>query len=349
MKIHNLVHPIYDETFPSWMTRCALNPKILAISERAIVFWGACDLRNQFSDPLRLGMEFDFHQSQGIIIANDLGVDTKSLLSFFGASSDFLLAPEIRTAYCHLCIHSDVVSKRFPSWRKSWCYFTNPYCAEHKCLLSHIDSCPAVEKQWQAFVRGNLGDYVPGRPRRRLNRLPANFSRSWLTLRVQTWIQRLHRHNLCALPGTNILVDARELIQAVNLVLRMLLVPRTDRTPPGEGRIYFNSQPSRIVHKILNLDQRLECGAPNSVPYECMSALLLLGLIFKVFTKSEISLLNKLIVQSEFGFPSNLIDLGSTCKSHVSFSENERLNNLFTFSDEIMEFLGGFLQGLLTP
>ncbi|HHM4860540.1 TPA: hypothetical protein ACRNCN_002790 [Pseudomonas aeruginosa] len=348
MKFSGLLRPIYDETFPSWVTRCALNPRIFPVSENDIHYWSACDFRKNFISSDILGMEFDFCDSQGIEVASKLGLSLPLVREVFKPSSALILSREYRSAYCHLCIQSDVKSKRYPSWRKSWCYVDYPYCLEHGCLLCFVDGCDLTNKQWVAFSRGDLGDYMPGR-RRGYSRRPGlipNASRAWLTIRVQAWIENIRRAEQVTLPGTKLSTDSKTLLVVVNLVLRMLLVPRTDRTPVGIGKSIFSNMQPVIIHKVLDFKQRLEFGAANSVPYERMSALLLLGLIFRVFTDKERSCLEDLICESGLAGTPDLKWLGECCSNHISIAEQDLLQEVFSFPDEIMIFLGEFIEGL---
>lgn len=347
MAFHNLIRPTYDETFSSWVTRCAINPKISKISERTVCDWNSLDISKHLWGRDALGLEFDFHQSAGLIIANRLGLDEKFLTRVFSPHSQLLLSRNYRTAYCHRCIEADVAAKRYPSWRKSWCYVLHTYCLEHRCLLSHMENCETISKQWWAFIKGDLGDYLPGRSRNRLHGLPSTRSRAWLTLRIQSWIAKLQRSTRTVLPGTSTAVNSEDLTRVVYQVICMLLAPRTDRDNPGLARTFFTVKPAVIVHKFLDLQARLDYGARNSVPYERMSALLLLGLVFKVFTRAEIAMLKRLVSEADFELPGSMYELGALTAIPVAHHEYDELRIRFSCPYEITTFLGDFLDGLL--
>ncbi|WP_160105596.1 hypothetical protein [Pseudomonas izuensis] len=351
MKFSNLLHPIFDETFPSWLTRCALNPKISGISERDIIEWKyEDDQKRRFLAP-GLSMEFDFHESRGLALARELHLDVCIIEKIFRPTSTLLLSPNYRTAYCHLCIQSDVLQKRFPSWRKSWCYVTQPYCPIHWCLLSFIDGYPILDKQWNAYVRGNLGDYYQGRKgssytRRHMHGLPPNNIRAWLTLRVQMWINKIDRTRFCVLPGTDVLVDSIQLTSAVNFILRLFLVPRTDRNSSGVAKELLTAANPLIVHKVLDFKDRLDYGASNSVPYERMCALLLLGKIFNIFSPKEHSMFKKIVLDSEFDFPDSKT-LGELSAGHVHAVEYSTLERQLGSLDVVSDYLSDFIEGVL--
>jgi len=347
MIFSNLLRPVHDETFCSWVTRCALNHRVEIITESDLIDWDSCTSRKQLFCPDNLGMEFDFSDSQGGRIASLMRLNIVSTHNIFRPASDLLLAINYRTAFCHRCIESDVTLKRYPSWRKSWCYVTHPYCSEHRCLLSHIRDCAAIHKQWWAFTKGDLGDYLPGRNCHRSHGLPSNRSRAWLTLRVQSWIESLQRSSRTVLPSTSNHVKTEDLIRVIEQVIRLLLAPRTDRDNPGLARTFFTIKPAVIVHKFLDLQARLEYGAPNSLPYERMSALLLLGLIFKLFTRAEISLLKRLVSAADFELPGSMYELGALTAIPVAHHEYDELRIRFSCPYEITAYLGGFLHGLL--
>lgn len=347
MKFSNLLHPIYDETFPSWLTRCALNPKISGITERDIADWYSLDFQKRIFLSNALGMEFDFNESRGLELASELQLDIYVTRKLFKPLPTPLLTPQHRVAYCHLCIRSDVSQKRYPSWRKSWCYVTHPYCSVHRCLLSYIDRCEIIDKQWGAYVSNAIGDYVPGRLKSCYKRKPGIFprdSRAWLTLRVQKWIEMLHKRNSCALPGTNIVVETSKIITAVDLIIRIFLIPRTRRYSSGVASLLSDAY-TTIVHHKNHLSERIEYGAPNSVPYERMCALLLLGVIFKIFSQKELSLLHRLVSLSEFNIPDFRV-LGKLITGCVDIHENEMLVSLLNNLGEISLFLREFIEGV---
>lgn len=350
MKFPGLIRPLYDETYHSWLFRCAIQPSVCLISEREIYTWVAEDFRNSIHQYSSLGVEFDFNESPGTEIASRLGFNKKYLITFFGHRSNFLLSPSYRVAYCHLCIASDVRGKKFPAWRKSWCYITDTYCVRHHCLLSHIDEFKTVDKQWGAFVTGNVGDYIQGRRSsyyRHQHGLAPSKARAWLTLRVQKWVHNLYLESRSILFGKKNSVTHNSMINAVYFMLRMLLSPKTDRAPAGVARDIFTNVCPVTVHKPLLLPERLRYGAVHSVPYERMCAMLLIGVIFRVFTNAELILLNNTLEKDDFSIPNVTRDLGVLCAAHVNPDEHKDLKKLIRAMGGASCFHRDFLNGLI--
>lgn len=351
MKFSGLLRPIHDETLPSWLTRCALNPKVLGVSERDINEWESLDNRKRLFSFTGLGMEFDFDDSRGLELVRELKLDICIIKKIFRPTSTLLLSPKYRAAYCHLCIKSDVQQKRFPSWRKSWCYVTQSYCPIHWCLLSYLDGYPILDKQWNAYVRGDLGDYYQGRKgssytRRHMHGLTPDNIRAWLTLRVQMWINKINCSKFCVLPGTDVPVDCTKLTSAVNFILRLFLVPRTDRNRSGVAKQLLTASNPLIVHKVLDLNERLDYGASNSVPYERMCALLLLGKIFNIFSPKEYLMFEQMVLNSEFDFPDSKT-LGELSADHVHAVEYSTLERQLGSLDIVSDYLSDFIEGVL--
>lgn len=352
MIFKNLLRPISDETYSSWVTRCALNPRIRSISEQNIFFLGSFDyeVKGGIIKLHPLGAEFDFSKSGEMQLANKMKLDVRVLENYFKPSSAILLSQEYRFAYCHLCIQTDVAFKRYPSWRKSWCYVTHPYCSIHRCLLSYINKSNPLKKQWDAYANGASGDYIEGRTRgypRRSHGIPPGDVRAWLTLRVQLWIERLNNSARYGLPGTDMMIDSSKLRYAVDLILRLFLVPRTPRTEPGIARRLFTLADSCIVHRVIGFNERFEYSAANSVPYERMSALLLLGLVFGIFSPKETAMFNELVTKSDFRLP-DLRELGTRAASHVYGDEYFALVKHFHDDDELIIYSREFLEGIFS-
>lgn len=350
MNLSGLLRPVYDETFCSWVTRCALSPNVKLISESNIEEWSSPDHRQYFNPDWLLGREFELYESQAVELARLLKLDIDEIAHFFRPRSEFLLAPASRVAYCHLCIQSDVAFKRYPSWRKSWCYSTNAYCFQHRCLLSFLGDTLVADKQWKAFCKGDAGDYLPGKrgfAHRRSHGIPANNSRAWLTLRVQSWVDKLHRTSCVILPSSSIVALSSKVRDTVALVLNLLLSPRTDRNIAGGARDQFTAARPVIVHKLMSLKERLQYGARNSVPYERMSALFFIGLIFNVYSPKEEVLLRNLVEEAEFEMPDDLKTIGLICGHHVDALELDTLRQLVAENDKDKILSNAFLKGLL--
>lgn len=350
MNLLGLLHPIYDETIISWLLRCALNPRTVSVTELDIQEWTARQIQKQISGKSTPGLEFDFDipELAGHLIR--LGFNLDRIRLAFKPESPMLLSPSHRLAYCHLCIQEDVASKRFISWRRSWCYVAHPYCATHASLLSFISNGDAGDKHWQAFVNGNSGDYVPGRCsfyHRRVHGLPADKTRALLTLRVQKWLKGVYGTPPHVFPVSNMAVAGIEARQSIELVLRLLLAPRTDRHRPGAAIDAFTAARAVIVHKSMNLRERLEYGAAHSVPYERMSALLLLGIALGIFSAKEKSLLGGLVQKADFLLP-DPYTLGVMAVEHVGSNESDDLAEMFRSRAMHAVFGCDFVRGMLS-
>ena len=348
----SLLTPVFDESFPSWILRCALSPSPAPVTEYDFYEWEAVAVNKSLLDHDLLGMEFDFFDSYGASVGASFGLDTEALNDLFGPSTELLLAPSHRFAYCHLCILNDVKLKRFPAWRKSWCYSHHAYCQKHMCALSYNNNTVAATKQWDAFTEGDLRDFLPGRRRsyiKRSYRINANYSRYWLTIKVQYWIDQLSYLDNCFLPGTQMLVESKELLRVVGLIFKVLLMPRTFICSAGWAREICTNIPSVLLKNSLGLKDRLEYGVAHAVPYERMSGLLFLGRIFKLYNKAELCCWDKLYTEDDIELPRNdLKNIGINCKSAFLNTEQTELRNMLVTSSEIHEFLSEFFHGFLS-
>lgn len=145
---------------------------------------------------------------------------------------------------------------------------------------------------------------------KRKHGIPPDNRRAWLTLRVQHWIYRIIREkrNSRALRDQDSYAESK--LQAVSLILKILLMPRTERHNPGLAKGHLTSSYAPIVHKRMTLNERLAYGAAHCLPYERMTALLFIGLIFEFFSTREKLLLCKMVEDEEFDMPRDLFEMG---------------------------------------
>lgn len=325
-----LLRPVYDETFSSWLTRCALHRRISSITEADIEDRYSYITHQGIFKTSSLGLEFDFNDDITKSLLSNLNIDLGLAKSHFQAKTSLLLHPAFRFAYCHQCARTDVQAKRFISWRKSWCYVGYVYCDTHKCLLSYIKNGDEVLKQWHAFAEGELGEYTQGRVasyHRRNHGIPPSRARGWLTLKVQKWINRLYTSPLCLASQTRGNLNASDILKAVHLTLSLLLTPRTESRVPGAALSIFTAAIPVIVHKDLDLQERLDHGAAHSVPYERMCALLLLGIALNIFNSHELALLSNIVSDAEFSMPDS-IGVAALAAEHVHISEYEEFESM---------------------
>lgn len=295
-------------------------------------------------------MEFDFEVPYAKEFLASTGMSRKRIRQLFSPSEDLLLSPGYRTAFCHECVLADVQQKRFPSWRKSWCYVARPYCEEHKCLLRFMHGHKGSDKQWNAFTKLDLGEFMPGRlagKPRTGHGVPPSPARTHLTLRMQAWVQRVYSSAACVPRRGDHPIDNHLMRTAIDLMLRLTLTHRTRRVPAGMAKTGFSSFYPPIDNQGLDLPSRLENGSPNSVPYERMCALWLLGKVFKVFTAPESALLHRMVSEADFFFPTGLGELGERCRSGLIEDEGEVFADLVSRLNVEQVFDRDFLEGLL--
>lgn len=342
--------PINDETFSSWATRCSLDTRSFSIIDSDIVDWERSSAYDNASKTHSSGMEFDFESPYLTDFLSSAGLSTCRIRDLFSPSDDLLLSPAYRTAFCHGCIYSDVVQNRFPSWRKSWCYIARPYCPEHHCLLRFMNGHRGCDKQWDAFTNRDLGEFMPGRLRRRSKAdhgVAESAIRARLTLRVQIWVQKVYGSAAdisCRGVGP---IDNQLMRTAIELMLKLTLIHRTRRGHAGIAKVAFSSFYPPLDHEDRDLPARLNNGAPNSVPYERMCALWLLGQIFKVFTAAEAALLHGMVHDAEFVLPATQSELGEMCASSLVEGESDVLSELISGLNVGHIFDPAFLEGLV--
>lgn len=350
MTKYPLLEPVHDETFSSWATRCSLDPHVFLISDSDVVRWERSVAYELASNPYCLGMEFDFEGPYAKSLLGEAGLSQELCRKLFAPSDEPLLSPAYRTAFCPECILFDVVNKRFPSWRKSWCYITRPYCTKHGCLLRFMDGYRGSDKQWIAFTKLDLGEYMPGRMSgwsRAGHGVSPSVARNQLTLRVQTWVEGIYSSASRTPRFTGQLVDNNLMRTAIDLMLRLSLVHRTKRTQAGTAKIAFSCFSPPIDHTGFELHHRLRNGSPRSVPYERMCVLWLIGKVFRVYTASESILLHRMVHEAEFSLPATLGELGEIYGSGLLDGEAKILAELFTRLNVAQVLDGEFLEGLI--
>lgn len=342
--------PVHDETFSSWATRCSLDQRSFSITDSDIADWERSVAYNIASKTNSLGMEFDFDALYVKDFLASTGLSNKHIRKLFAPTNDPLLSPAYRTAFCHKCILSDVVQKRFPSWRKAWCYIARPYCQKHRCLLRYMHHHRGCDKQWDAFTKLDLGEFMPGRfigRNRSDHGVPECAARAHLTLRIQAWVQKVYSSAAYAPCCGDYPIENHLMRRAIDLMLGLTLTHRTRRANAGAARIAFSSFYPPTDHEGLDLLGRLRNGSPNSVPYERMCALWLLGKIFKVFTVAESALLHQMLHEAEFFFPLTLGELGEMCGSSLVENERESLAEIISKLDLGQVLDPSFLEGLI--
>ncbi|EPB8978518.1 hypothetical protein [Pseudomonas aeruginosa] len=293
----------YDESLPSWVLRCALSTNC------SIICYADAE---RFENVIRGG--------EGWLEAflDDLaggGVRRETLQAFFSSDSELDSLVVVSTAYCASCLFQDVRQIGSPYWRRSWDFFGCAYCAEHRVPLIAFNARPGVFSAWHSFYEAceYFDQKVKLDPVGK-QRVPTSI-RDYLAYRVQIWVK--HR-----MSGAS--------AKLIRLLLMSFLSVRTDSRAGGYGRFLFSpSRQQSIVHKKLNFQECLEMGAAAAPPWARSSALLLLGVVFGLFSQRELHELKMYALNQGYLFPENLQQLGASILIFVNRDEVEE------FSDQL--------------
>lgn len=210
-----------------------------------------------------------------------------------------------------------------------------------------MNGCSVTDKQWSAFTKLDLGEYMPGRLSGRSKTdhgVPQSAVRAQLTIRIQNWIQKMYSSTSYS---ANRPMDNALIRTGINLMLMICLAQRTRRTQAGAAKTAFSCFSPPIDHDDSDLHRRLKRGYLDSVPYERMCALWLIGAALQVYTASEFSLLTRLVQEAEFSFPPTLGELGERCGSILAEGEGKVLADLILSLNVSRVFAPSFLEGLL--
>ncbi|WP_146218562.1 hypothetical protein [Pseudomonas sp. RW409] len=259
----------YDECLMSWLVR-----SFSGIGESSILQY-----ISSLADP-----DFDLENEKVLDFLSGLGVGGRVARDCFGARTAWLLPWEERTAYCFRCLQEDISSGSSPYWRKSWCYLHNPICVKHRELLEIADPISnELQKSWTVFIQKCSEKYG----------LVPDFEISWahpnrfgkklmLALRVQDFLTRAHKADYIRLRGHDVVVSGAAVLAVARLLFESFLFPRL-RPPCGDGIATGGRAGFPRTAGIISIEQARQRGCSDSNVHSRMTALILIGCVFKLF------------------------------------------------------------------
>ncbi|WP_440466131.1 hypothetical protein ACKI1H_20570 [Pseudomonas sp. YH-1] len=267
MKIFSLPAVKYDECLMSWLARyCS-----------AIGQSGVLQHISSLADP-----DFDLANVEILDILSSLGVGEKVARDCFSARTTWLLPWAERTAYCYPCLQEDVSSGESPYWRKSWCYLHSPICVKHRLFLSVADPLRInLHKSWGVFIQECNEKYnsIPNGKISRVRRISLDRD-IMLALRVQDFLTRAHKADYIRLRGC--VVSGADVLAVTRLLFESFLFPRL-RPPCGDGIAREQQAGFQRIAGVTSIEQARKLGLSDSHVYSRVTALILIGCVFKLF------------------------------------------------------------------
>lgn len=349
MKPKGWPRPLHDETFTSWLFRSAHNKHCKTFNcEEGERYYNATTCLYELES--KSDSDFDFNSTAFADFCLDHGLPNKLIRAYFRPESPFLCLPNYRFSFCPMCIREDIKIHGLPAWRKSWCYITQPICVNHKCLLTIADEFSSFYKPWDAFVTGL--------PRSDPQHELLMHSRRWggmssklldvnIAIKIQSWLVRLEREKWCLLPGEEEPMLSSELSHAAGVLIKIFLSSRTHFRGPGAARGLFNNGPECIVAERFSYRESMEFGSGSASPYHRMIAILMVGYVFRLFSKKDLYKLIHAAQTSGFPWLKSVEALG--LHSPWFHSKDEYLDLISDFScftDNVRERLSPFLTGV---
>ncbi|WP_146036007.1 TniQ family protein [Pseudomonas sp. LFM046] len=273
MKIFGLPIVRYDECLASWLVRSAS-----VIGEEDVLRFS-----QSLEDP-----DFDLNNEMVIDFLSRVGVDPESARRCFGAQTNWLFPWENRAAYCLLCMQEDVASGRSPYWRKSWCYLHCPICVKHRTLLVLADpNSIGLQKSWIVFVE-ECNDKYDRKTRNEVQwRQPGAPTKAViLALRVQGFLTAVHKAGFIKIRGMDRPVRGADILAVARLLLENFLFPRL-RPPCGDGVARAMQSGFPRISGIRSIEHAKLLGCSDCNVYSRMTALILVGCVFKLFPASR--------------------------------------------------------------
>jgi len=349
MKVKGWPRAINDETFTSWLFRSAQNINVRTFSlEMGEGYYLAIFSKNRFESDF--DSDFDFESGAfGELCANRC-LPEAMLSAFFKPRSAHLCMPAFRFSFCAKCIREDIRVYGLPAWRKSWCYVTNVICVQHRSLLEITSEIPSFYKPWDAFATEAPycdPQHIYMKHSRRWGGISSKLLDLNIVIKVQNWLSELEREKYCLLPGDTSAVLTKDLNRAVGLLIKIFLSSRTRFRGPGAARCLFNEGNESIVTENLSYRESMEFGSGSASPYHRMIAILMVGYVFRLFTKEEILKIRRAAKFSGYSWPKSVEALGFY--SPFFHSEDEYLDLISDFSfatDCVHERLAPFLIGV---
>lgn len=316
--------PIEDETFMSWVFRCALNPQCRPLSEsKGERYYQMCGITGD--------ADFDFRSSAFFELESSLHWPIGIESSHFNPATSLLLSPQQRFAFCLHCLRSDVAMHGYPVWRKSWCYVCAPFCCRHEQLLLLNDRYLGFDKPWQAFAFHHQESRL--RPEADLSswRGMSNLKLlARLGSRTQLWVNTLKSCDTYKFPGCDEVVETESLIRTVHNLMRIFLAAKSTFRPSGPARFCFSNSRQDIVHGEIDYSTAMEVGAVSASPYQRMIALIWVGWVFELFQREEIGCLAQAAKVSGYQWYRNIEELGYYCPPCATKSEYDNMGKLFS-------------------
>lgn len=347
MKLKGWPRPLCDETFTSWIFRSAHNKhcKNFNCDEGEAYYKATTRLYELESDS-----DFDFNSAAFVDLCSDHGLPQSLMRAYFRPESRFLCLPYYRFSFCPKCIREDITFHGLPAWRKSWCYITSPICVKHKAILTITDEIPSFYKPWDAFA-SEPPDSDPQHEllmhSRRWGGISSKVLDVSIAIKIQKWLERLEREKWCLLPGANKPVSSIQVSHVAGVLIKIFLSSRTRFRGPGAARWLFNEGPEYIVSENFNYRESMEFGSGSASPYHRMIAILMVGYVFRLFSKND---LHKLIFAAESsGFPWLKSVEGLGLHSPWFHSEDEYLElvaDFYCLDDSVQGRLSHFLTGV---
>lgn len=333
MKISGLPTIKYDECLMSWLVRSASS-----IGEDSVL-----EYANSLEDP-----DFDLTNKNVLGFLSELGMGEEIARGCFGARTTWLLPWENRAAYCLLCLQEDISVGGSPYWRKTWCYLHCPICVKHRRLLVVADPISiGLQKSWVVFIEECNGRYNRSTKCRVSWKQPsAPDGVTMLALRVQGFLTRAHISNFVRLPGIDVAVSGEAVLAVTRLLLESFLFPRLRRSL-GDGVARAMQTGFPRTNGIASIEQARQLGCSDGHVYSRMTALILVGCVFKLFPAARFN-----DVRNSLGLTADVCsgeayDIGRNGMRLSSATEYimiiEFLNGL---PDGLKVCLGEFIEGL---
>ncbi|WP_155945689.1 TniQ family protein [Metapseudomonas resinovorans] len=301
---YRLVKPVYDETFSSWVNRCLLarlSAKVTGLSVKSE--FSREDSEYKFEDP-----DFDANSDyvKGSIII--VGAYRSYSFRFFEKEQRLVLPWEWRVNYCPECLRADVVAGRLPAWRKSWCYVMSVHCLSHNRQLSSLNGALSVNKAWDAFVYEARSEIFT----------TENYASAWMSneserIRISL-VRKVVAWYLGSGERNKISNEIDEnLRHCFDVVLQMLLAAPTYALKPGAAwSLFFLGKP-RFDRPKKGFAWALEEGMFRAGVHVRMSAVILAGMVFSIFSDVEVKFIDRLLKIASGVCRLNSYKIGSEC------------------------------------
>ncbi|MDH1728146.1 TniQ family protein [Pseudomonas chengduensis] len=322
MKIFGLPIIKYDECLTSWLVRSA----------NSIDECGELQYVHSLADP-----DFDLANDKVLGFLSRLGMGGEAARSCFGARTTWLLPWEKRTAYCLLCLQEDVSAGGSPYWRKAWCYLHCPICVKHGRLLDVADPLSiGPQKSWGVFIdecnrqyNENISFEIFWKRRGRVD------VAVMLALIVQDFLVRAHKANYVRLRGLDVAVSGVDILAVARLLFESFLFPRL-RPPCGDGIAREMQIGLPRTGGITSVEEARKIGCSDCNTYSRMTALVLIGCVFKLFPLARFNGVRRLFSLTINVYSGEAYDIGRHGMRLSSWKEHELT----------IEFLNGLPEGL---